>query len=434
MKQNYEAGRSTPALSSLSPTQGSINNEFNTTGFQIKSGMTGMEHGRSMVEMLGTLAIIGVLSIGAIAGYSYAMDKYRANDTIQDIHLRAVDILTQVHQGHFTPTLDEWKQEITHFPMRLVQDGDKFGVRVTGVPSRVCSMIGDGMTSDVEVFVDNEHTASVKTDDIDPCDLSENNNMNFFFKPLIMTTVCEPRCDADEYCDNGICMSGKNPEISRYFGDCTSDSDCEVCQSCQSYDDKYLCVPREANGVTCSTDSIINGQCYRGECIEKGCRSNAECDRGFYCASPNTSPDTDFPAGEYGACVDTDFSRIPIEVNGTEEVWYVSDAILSWWDARNICASINKDLIRIEWLTTDWDESASDEEKVRAGVDTTPYTLNERAQLILNRITVGWPVIWTGNETKDGKRSYYFSIADGHTSLDWGRNDAATGSKFAICR
>ena len=35
--------------------------------------------GRSMVEMLGVLAIIGVLSVGAIAGYSKAMIKYRLN-------------------------------------------------------------------------------------------------------------------------------------------------------------------------------------------------------------------------------------------------------------------------------------------------------------------------------------------------------------------
>ena len=34
---------------------------------------------RSMVEMLGVLAIIGVLSVGAIAGYSKAMMKYKLN-------------------------------------------------------------------------------------------------------------------------------------------------------------------------------------------------------------------------------------------------------------------------------------------------------------------------------------------------------------------
>ncbi len=37
------------------------------------------QFGRSMVEMLGVLAIIGVLSIGAIAGYSKAMQKYKIN-------------------------------------------------------------------------------------------------------------------------------------------------------------------------------------------------------------------------------------------------------------------------------------------------------------------------------------------------------------------
>lgn len=42
-------------------------------------------YGRSMVEMLGVLAIIGVLSVGGIAGYSKAMYKYRMNQTIQTV-------------------------------------------------------------------------------------------------------------------------------------------------------------------------------------------------------------------------------------------------------------------------------------------------------------------------------------------------------------
>ena len=40
------------------------------------------ETGRSMVEMLGVLAIIGVLSIGGIAGYTLAMNRYRANEIL----------------------------------------------------------------------------------------------------------------------------------------------------------------------------------------------------------------------------------------------------------------------------------------------------------------------------------------------------------------
>ena len=37
------------------------------------------EYGRSMIEMLGVLAIIGVLSVGGIAGYSKAMLMWRSN-------------------------------------------------------------------------------------------------------------------------------------------------------------------------------------------------------------------------------------------------------------------------------------------------------------------------------------------------------------------
>jgi len=41
--------------------------------------------GRSMIEMLGVLAIIGVLSVGGIAGYSKAMFKYRLNNTVNQM-------------------------------------------------------------------------------------------------------------------------------------------------------------------------------------------------------------------------------------------------------------------------------------------------------------------------------------------------------------
>ena len=42
--------------------------------------------GRSMVEMLGVLAIIGVLSVGAISGYSKAMMKYKLNKQAEQIN------------------------------------------------------------------------------------------------------------------------------------------------------------------------------------------------------------------------------------------------------------------------------------------------------------------------------------------------------------
>ncbi|MBQ3695471.1 MAG: hypothetical protein II938_00655 [Alphaproteobacteria bacterium] len=48
------------------------------------------ESGRSMVEMLGVLAIIGVLSVGGIAGYTMAMKKYKANELANAVSMTII--------------------------------------------------------------------------------------------------------------------------------------------------------------------------------------------------------------------------------------------------------------------------------------------------------------------------------------------------------
>lgn len=70
-----------------------------------------------MVEMLGVLAIMGVLSIGGIMGYSYAMDKHRANQTLQiDINQATAENKTDCASGD---------NEITfYFPINTTGTGD----------------------------------------------------------------------------------------------------------------------------------------------------------------------------------------------------------------------------------------------------------------------------------------------------------------------
>ena len=52
------------------------------------------EYGRSMIEMLGVLAIIGVLTVGGIAGYTKAMNRYRLNETEKQITSIVANIRT----------------------------------------------------------------------------------------------------------------------------------------------------------------------------------------------------------------------------------------------------------------------------------------------------------------------------------------------------
>lgn len=64
------------------------------------------QSGRSMIEMLGVLAIIGVLSVGGIAGYSKAMSKYRTNKVLDQVAMLVTNIRTMYAQQQTYGNLD----------------------------------------------------------------------------------------------------------------------------------------------------------------------------------------------------------------------------------------------------------------------------------------------------------------------------------------
>ena len=64
------------------------------------------QNGRSMIEMLGVLAIIGVLSVGGIAGYSKAMMKFKTNKTIDQIAMTVTNIRTLYAQQPYYDITD----------------------------------------------------------------------------------------------------------------------------------------------------------------------------------------------------------------------------------------------------------------------------------------------------------------------------------------
>jgi type II secretory pathway pseudopilin PulG len=54
------------------------------------------QSGRSMIEMLGVLAIVGVLSVGAMAGYSMAITSYKATQAAKEIR-KMIDIVQDLY-------------------------------------------------------------------------------------------------------------------------------------------------------------------------------------------------------------------------------------------------------------------------------------------------------------------------------------------------
>ena len=77
-----------------------------------------LESGRSMIEMLGVLAIIGVLSVGGIAGYSKAMNKFKTNKVADNVSMLVANIKTMYAQQNSYNGLDN----VSAVKMGLVPD------------------------------------------------------------------------------------------------------------------------------------------------------------------------------------------------------------------------------------------------------------------------------------------------------------------------
>ena len=99
LTHDYKCGFATQSGRSLLPESGAdaptVLSAVYTDSTPAKNRQADVpQYGRSMIEMLGVLAIIGVLSVGGIAGYSKAMHKYRVNKAIEQITLIAGNVRT----------------------------------------------------------------------------------------------------------------------------------------------------------------------------------------------------------------------------------------------------------------------------------------------------------------------------------------------------
>ena len=99
------------------------------------------ETGRSLMEMLGVLAVMGVLTIGAIAGFNYAMNKQRANATVNYVNQLAVLGTGQMLAGGTPKLLDYPDKTPSGYPAKITTDNtapNAFYVEIDEVPTPVC--------------------------------------------------------------------------------------------------------------------------------------------------------------------------------------------------------------------------------------------------------------------------------------------------------
>ena len=148
------------------------------------------ELGRSMSEMLAVLVIVGVLSVGTIAGFRQAMMKRRVDAIVQAINLNSIQILASLAVGKMeTPdAMDEFLKSYTTFvgdykiTFKAPRDDDREftgtefvaeisdqnGVRIKGAMCRrlLTTMVKVNGVSDIDFSVNNEEMANGSVEDV----------------------------------------------------------------------------------------------------------------------------------------------------------------------------------------------------------------------------------------------------------------------------
>ncbi len=264
------------------------------------------ETGRSMVEMLGVLAIMGVLTVGVMLGYRYAMDRILTNSIITGVRARSVIIGQQRVLGHplnlseFHPDTEKdliyGRFEVKAFNNYEYEGEASQALEVYNIPRRVCENIRMLTFPDETITLVNgsemgecitdgerEDTGGLH-DGGDYFTAEYHNVVTFIFAGL------GEACSVNQDCLEGLCCVSLE-EGGRGCLPCDDPTDCDPCQEWK--DGK--CV-NKAEGARCLWTPSRDGCCTAGVCgaCPDRCEGNT-CDR--LCQTCDS---------ETGACVNKD--------------------------------------------------------------------------------------------------------------------------------
>lgn len=280
-----------------------------------------LENGRSMVEMLGVLAIVGVITIGGIVGYRYAMDYIMTNAIITGIRARAVIVIQQRVLGYelnlqeFHPNTPKdliyGRFRVEAVNNYLLRGEEHQALEVFNIPHRVCKNIYNTAFGEEITLIVNE--AEENPNGLDPC---------------LPDGVTEDSVDEEDIYHNVVAF---------VFGNgapCEDDSDCPnaVCYECSPLG---MCIPK-AKDTPCGTGGCCDGNggctlcviaCDPDE-VASTCRTSCDTSTGTWnlkAAGSKCGANNCGVCNSDGQCVG-DNTKTITKCDGTPEVCCAADA------------------------------------------------------------------------------------------------------------
>lgn len=383
-----------------------------------KKPKTDAQAGRSMVEILGVLTIIGILSLGALAGYHYAMDRHRANATINDINLRRIDIMIQLSKN-MEPNLDEWDETstvgYTFYDLEMYEDSVAMTIGI--LPKRVCEMVLDGIIQET-IQIDINRKA-INNDTV--CNVD--NEMTFYF-PLDGSVdegdIGQNGCPSHSPAYNEETQECENcPQSAPIFNFKTGE--CEPCpQSAPIYN------AAEGKCEPCPiSNQIYNQDTKTCECPKDlpivdvdlcvQCLSNAHCEGDKFCFIPSGKGNTEPHRGEcrtYSIAHQVESEGKNFMLVAPAGTWAYT---ATYWTARNLCEKIGAQMI------------------VRSDIFSSESPLTRTAFGTALVDWKPWWEAWVWEDTVYSAIGHFGTLARGSTH-DWYYNGEDGGVMFTVCK
>ncbi len=377
---------------------------------QLKQIENQAQDGRSMVEMLGVLAIIGVISIGGIAGYRMAMNRYQANQIANEINLMRTDAKIKVARGVELLLGEPYDGESGHLKFNesygvkvdssvIISDGEEgreegYSFTLSNIPEGVCKPLAtllDGMDDTAVLEINGGDYTTTEN----PCSETENEVMVAFSTKDIGGVSGgsgnpeppeeqgdepqdEPECNEDT-CPGGTCNEDGTcqcPENKNWTGtDCITcpeeapwndtERDC-TCTGANEYWDGNRCITcDESTGGTwdeenkeCKCDEGKYWSDSAGACIENPCNSCADDE---FCLSSSCNECSSYGISSSETitevCISHSCKKISeykADNKDTEHPnkYVMSKSRMNWWSAERFCKALpgNRHMVTISDL------------------------------------------------------------------------------------
>ena len=301
------------------------------------------QKGRSMVEMLGVLAIVGVLSVGGISAYGVAMKKHKANELLHQASMLATDISTKILTGKPLGNITDFGSSSNGTFSETVgtPNDEQFTMQINDVDEAVCKQLqsmNGGMVRQVEcgtADTNGKTTATLKfNNDLTSKAVAGDNDGN--------QSKCEDL--GNKYCaGSGSCVSQ-----DKECGCSGKNNGCQICDTTTG----SLVADDEKEGVDCTTSDGKEGTCSDGVCEEKqtcltsgSCTNNSGLCPGYYCEVSGTLSEDSETGEEY--CGDSVFTltsgtiqSLGIPQRTSNPDYLKSSKEMNWDSAMNYCTAL----------------------------------------------------------------------------------------------